>query len=254
MLYNDTASTSSKLEHGLATLPLHASGGLQLGVPELKTACATNLRVLRETSAAATGLVALTVRNLVFLGRAFAANGMQWKERSEDDEPEDEVEDADKAAKDTSATGYLLAKLSAIFRRENAPPTTRTAALQCQTALLSHLSAPLPNITTIIRPLYSLTDPSIPQPPGDLYATLSNLARETLELLQKKLGSEVYVAEMAKARKIATERRDERRRKRRIEAVSEPEKHARERKRKYEGKKLKAKEKGAEARGKRRGW
>ena len=256
MLFNDAASTSSKTESGLASLPLRASGGLELGVKELKSACAVNLRVLRTSSADATEAVNYTVRNLVFLGRAFSANGMQWKERStEEDAEEDDVEEEDKQdGQDTTAIGYLLSRLSAIVRRENTPVFTRTAALQSQTALLNHLSAPLPNIATLIRPLYNLTDPSIVQPPGEAYVALSNLARETLDLIQKKLGSEAFVAEMGKAKKASMEKRDERRRKRRIEAVSEPEKWAKEKKKKFDAKKARMKEKGAEERGKRRGW
>ncbi|KAM0719087.1 hypothetical protein Q7P37_004992 [Cladosporium fusiforme] len=256
MLFNDAASTTSKTERGLASLPLHASGGLELGAEELKSACAVNLRVLRHSKADASEVVPHTVRNLVFLGRAFSANGMQWKERSDDeDAEEDEVEEADKEnGQDTTAIGYLLSRLSAVVRRENTPVFTRTSALQCQTALLNHLSAPLPNIATLIRPLYSLTDPTVVQPPGEAYVALSSLARETLDLLQKKLGSEAYVTEMGKAKKVAMEKRDERRRKRRIEAVSEPEKWAKEKKKKFDAKKARIKEKGAEERGKRRGW
>jgi U3 small nucleolar RNA-associated protein 20 len=256
MLYNDTASTASKTDRGLAALPLRASGGLELGVEELKSACTINLRVLRSSSANANEAVAATARNLVFLGRAFSANGMQWKESAtEEDAEEDDVEEEDKAnGQDTTAIGYLLARLSAIIRRENTAAATRTAALQCQTALLNHLSAPLPNTATLIRPLYNLTDPSVPQPPGEAYVTLVSQARETLDLLQKKLGSEAYVAEMGKAKKASMEKRDERRRKRRIEAVSEPEKWAKEKKKKFDAKKARIKEKGAEERGKRRGW
>ena len=258
MLFNDTASSSSKTERGLAALPLRASGGLELGAQELRSACVTNMRVLRSSSANANEAVAQTARNIVFLGRAFSANGMQWKETEageEAEEEDDDVEEEDKAnGQDTTAIGYLLARLSAIVRRENTPAATRTAALQCQTALLNHLSAPLPNIATLIRPLYNLTDPSVPQPPGEAYVALSSLARETLDLLQKKLGSEAYVAEMGKAKKASMEKRDERRRKRRIEAVSEPEKWAKEKKKKFDAKKARIKEKGAEERGKRRGW
>jgi U3 small nucleolar RNA-associated protein 20 len=55
-------------------------------------------------------------------------------------------------------------------------------------------------------------------------------------------------------RRSSAQRRDERRRKRRIEAVSEPEKWAKEKKKKFDAKKARIKEKGAEERGKRRGW
>lgn len=215
------------------------------------------MRVLRNTSADGAELVQHLIRNLVFLGRAFSANDMQWAPKKEDVDEEDDVEGEEHVndkVRDTSAIGYLLSRLSAVIRRENTQPFIRYSALQAQMSLLAQLSAPFPHITTIIRPLYSLTDPSIPQPPGELHANLSNLAREALDMLQRKLGPEAFVAEMAKARKIANERRDERRQKRRIEAVSEPEKWAREKKKKYEGKKLKQKEKGYEARGKRRGW
>nr|OQO32135.1 hypothetical protein B0A51_00978 [Rachicladosporium sp. CCFEE 5018] len=253
-VFNDAASTTSKTQGDLSTMPLRASGGYELGQEELRTACALNFRILRDSAIGSTELIAQAVRNVAFLGRLFAANNMPWKDRSmdEDEVEADDAEDA-LAEKDDTAIGYLLSRLSSIIRRENAPVVTRMAALQCQTALLSTLSPPFLNIGTIIHPLYNLTDASIPQPPGEAHAAFTTQARETLDMLQKKLGSEVYVKEMAKARKFANERRDERRRKRRIEAVSEPERAARERRRKSEGKKAKIREKGAEARGKRRG-
>lgn len=257
MLFNDMASTVTKANGALKAKVFFASGDLRLDVEGLRSACATNLRVLRNTSADGAELVQHLIRNLVFLGRAFSANDMQWAPKKEDVEEEDEVEGEEHISdvvRDTSAIGYLLSRLSAIIRRENTQPFVRYSALQAQMSLLAQLTAPFPHTTTIIRPLYSLTDPSIPQPPGELHANLSNLAREALDMLQRKLGSEAFVAEMAMARKVANERRDERRQKRRIDAVSAPEKWAKEKRKKYEGKKLKQKEKGYEARGKRRGW
>jgi U3 small nucleolar RNA-associated protein 20 len=49
-------------------------------------------------------------------------------------------------------------------------------------------------------------------------------------------------------------KREERRRKRRIEAVSAPVKYAADKRRKHDVTRIKRKEKSAEERGKRRGW
>jgi U3 small nucleolar RNA-associated protein 20 len=59
---------------------------------------------------------------------------------------------------------------------------------------------------------------------------------------------------MGEVQKAVRERRDERRRKRKVEAVADPEKWGREKKRRNDVKRVKRKEKGAEHRGQRRGW
>ncbi|KAF2487331.1 armadillo-type protein [Neohortaea acidophila] len=258
VLFSHLASTSSKTGSGLANLPLRGSGGLALDADQLRQWCYSSLRTLRagpeNTSEA---LQTQTARNLVFLGRCFAANGMKWREvtedASDDEEEEDETMVDTAQAKDPSAIAYLFNRLTYIIRQENLPTTTRTAAVQCQTALIS-VTPSIPNLESVLQPLYSLTDTTVTRPEGETFDQLVDKAREVMDVIQKKVGSEVYITALGVVRAAARERREERRRKRRIEAVSAPEKWAKEKKRKHEARKGKMKERADEARGRRRGW
>lgn len=260
--FTDVASTSSKTADGLSGLPLRGSGGLEIGAEDMRRLCGVNLRALRAISLATTqSLTTQIVRNLVFLGRCFAANEMPWNDHNQASDRESDVADEDEAEEDaatvesenTSALSNLLRRLSSMLMADKFSIMSRIATLQTIAALLHQLST-IPNLQTVLRPLYALTDPSVPKPPGELHKALEDKAHEALELIQKKIGSEAYITALAETRTKARERRDERRRKRRIEAVSEPERWAKDKKRKYEGKKLKQKAKGIEARGRRRGW
>ncbi|KAF2173748.1 hypothetical protein M409DRAFT_16022 [Zasmidium cellare ATCC 36951] len=260
--FTDVASTSSKTADGLAGLPLRGSGGLEIGAEDMRRLCSVNLRALRAISLATSQtLTTQIVRNLVFMGRCFAANEMPWTDHNRESDNEIEAADEDEAEEDaahaesdnSSALSHLLRRLSSMLMADKFSIMSRTATLQTLAALLHQLTS-IPNLQTVLRPLYALTDPSVPKPPGELHKALEDKANETLELIQKKIGPEVYVSALAETRSKTRERRDERRRKRRIEAVSEPERWAKDKKKKYEGKKLKQKAKGMEARGKRRGW
>ncbi|GAB7360796.1 hypothetical protein MBLNU230_g0783t1 [Neophaeotheca triangularis] len=258
--FQGIASTSSKTEQGLAGLPLRGSGGLQLTADDMRRLCGASLRVLRSGGSAE----AATIRNIAFLGRCFAANNIEWPRKSSDEE-EPEAEEDMAASAETEATKttpltaleVLLTRLSATIRREALPPSARLAALNSQAALL----ALIPSVDSLasvlqplLRPLYILTDASIPQQPGEGYRDLSDRARELLDVLQKKLGSEEYVRQMGLVRRGVKATREERRVKRRVEAVAEPEKWAAEKRRKLGAKKARDKVHGQEMRGRRRGW
>ena len=253
--FSHVASSSSKNGIGLSTLPLRGSEGLKLSAADMRQMCYASLRALRARSDESSDtFVAQTVRNLVFLGRCFVANGMRWRVDGDLASDEGNMDDEDDAPQtDSSALGYLFNRLSYIVRQDSISAISRTAAVQCQAALLNHTPT-IPQLHSIIRPLYSLTDPSIPQPLGEAHKDLTDKARELLDSTQKKVGTEAYVAALGVARAEAKAKRTERRQKRRIEAVSAPEKWAREKRKKYEVKKARMKVKGAEARGKRRGW
>ncbi|KAI7525007.1 hypothetical protein KC331_g17787, partial [Hortaea werneckii] len=259
LYYSHLASSASKTSQGLAALPIQGSGGLELDADMLRQACKTSLRGLMNSSLeTAEELVAQTIRNIVFIGRCFAANNMQWRDEAEEDESdaEEEVqeeEDARVQKRGSTALAYLLNRLSYVLRQTTFSTVARTGALQAQAALLNQLDS-IPNLQSVLRPLYILTDPSIPQPPGDAHRGLSDKAHELLDLIQKKLGSEAYVAALGETRKEVKARREERRQKRKIEAVSAPERLAKEKKRKHEGARAKKKAVNAEMRGRRRGW
>jgi len=281
LLFADVGSAASKTEGGLATLPLRSSGGLESTEEELHQLCNASLRIMRF-SQVTEQLVSQTTRNLIFLGRCYGVNGVLWTDTArnqtntvaditaeeEADEGEEE-EDEDESEQDESRTAlsYLLSRLSAIVRRDAGALSipmlaSKTGALQVTAALSNVLSVETltPSLETLLTPLYVLTDASIPAPRttnphlAESYQNLVNLAHEIMNLLQKKLGTGVYVNVMGKVQEGVRGRREDRRRKRRIEAVTAPEKWAKEKQRKQEGKKIKRKERGEEARGKRRGW
>ena len=75
-----------------------------------------------------------------------------------------------------------------------------------------------------------------------------------MNTLQKRMGTQEYLKVMGDVQKGVKQRREERRQKRKIEAVAMPEKFAKEKRRRNAVKKTRRKEKNAEYRGKRRGW
>nr|POE93298.1 u3 small nucleolar rna-associated protein 20 [Quercus suber] len=267
--FSHLASSTVKTEYALAAVPLRGSDGLELTAAEMRKVCRSSLRVfMTADSNLSETLAAQTIRNLGFLARCFAANNIIWqndKRNGVDSENDAEknvdepnAEDDTAPAEDNSFTAlfYLLNRLSYIIRQETYSASARAAALTAQQVILSTLS-PLSFqelLPTILRPLYALTDPSIPQPPGEAHKVLTDHAREMMELVRKKLGAEAYMRILGQVRKEIQATRLERRKKRRIEAVAAPERWAKHKQRRHEIDKVKRKEKGAEARGKRRGW
>ncbi|EME81165.1 uncharacterized protein MYCFIDRAFT_204211 [Pseudocercospora fijiensis CIRAD86] len=258
--FTDFASTSSKTTDGLAGLPLRGSGGMELGAGQMRRLATIALRTLRNIQLGTSEtLIAQIARNLVFLGRCFASNEMPWNQTSDatpagsEEENEDDDEEETDDATSRSALSRLLQRLSSMLMADKFSVVSRTAALQTLTSLINAIPT-IPALPAILRPLYALTDPSVPKPPGELHANLTAKAHETLDLIQKKVGSDRYLKVLGQVRTEAKARREERRQKRRIEAVSKPEIWAEQKRRKHEVKKIKIKEKGAEARGRRRGW
>lgn len=256
------ANSTSKTDEGMAAVPLRGSGGLELDADGMRRVCRTSLRALITSSKeTAETLVAQTVRNIAFLGRCFAASGMLWLDDEEEAESpeienEDEVQEEDDAKvqkRGSTALAYLLNRLSYIIRQDTISTTARTAALQCQAALINQLPT-IPNLQSALRPLYTLTDPSTPQAQTEAHRNIVDKARELLDLIQKKVGTEVFVRTLGQVRKEARGKREERRQKRKIEAVSAPERWAREKKRKHEASRARKKVVGAEMAGRRRGW
>ncbi|KAL2001769.1 hypothetical protein VTN02DRAFT_1293 [Thermoascus thermophilus] len=263
---------------GYGSVPLVGTSGLKLDSEAMLQLVRASVRCLR-TPGISEELAMQTVRNIIFLGRCFAQNGLKFsgkaaKELEEDpatdeSDAEDEVDDADSTERSSSksAVHYIFQQVSLILRRETL--TTRaeslipkTSSMALLAALCRHLDteAVTPSLPVILLPLQHLTDPSIPAPRSSdeafqtAYKSLVSNAHEVLDLLQKKLGTTEYVAQMSRVKDAIKERREGRRMKRRIDAVADPEKVGREKKRKNERKREKRKEKGQEYRGKRRGW
>jgi U3 small nucleolar RNA-associated protein 20 len=292
LLFSDLGNASSKTEQGLAALPLHTNMAMEVTGKEMHELCAAGLRTLRFSNVSEQ-LVGQTTRNLVFLGRCYSANEVEWEhptpytsqrrrvatllgeekeeeeEQDEDDEEDEEEEQDDKQAttKPNTALHHLLTRLSSLIRRDDGAPTSsvltaKTGALTTLASLSNILPTEhlTPSLPAILTPLYLLTDATIAAPrlaTEDLqksYQDLKALAVEVCSLLQKKLGATDYVVAMRGVQESVRGKREERRRKRRIEAVSAPVKYAADKRRKHDVTRIKRKEKSAEERGKRRGW
>lgn len=260
----------SNAANGYASLPLSGSSGLALDRDAMVQLIRASVRCLR-TPGISEELAMQSVRNTVFLSRCCAQNGLEisagMDTEMEDSEDEDEETNGGTAKPSKSAIQYIFNQVSSILRRETL--TTRaeslipkTASIALLAALCRHLDTEqiVPSLPVIFLPLQHMTDSSIPAPRSsdegfrNTYKTLVSNCHEVLDLIQKKLGTAEYITQMAQVQETIKERRESRRAKRRIEAVTEPEKYGREKMKKNERKRDKRKEKGMEQRGKRRGW
>ncbi|KAI9872256.1 MAG: U3 snoRNP protein, partial [Pleopsidium flavum] len=231
---------------GLRKLPLTGTSGLELTAEDILHLARASVGILRVPGVSEE-LASQSVRNLVFLGRCMAANELLWSTSNVSEKFDDEEDSEDEkhglvnghvgSKKISPAIQFLFERLSAILRRETLTTRTpslvpKTASLQLVAALCSHLplTALSPCLQTILLPLHNLTDPSIPAPYSTdqafetAYKALVSTSQEILALLQQKVGTTEFVAQLAKVREEVKARREGRRVKRRIEAVAEPEK------------------------------
>ncbi|KAB8074732.1 armadillo-type protein [Aspergillus leporis] len=260
---------------GYGSLPLANTTGLALDRDAMLQLIRASVRCLR-TPAVSEELAMQTVRNIIFIARCCAQNGLEFSyaggkatesdvSDSEDSDDEDKEEQATEISK--PAIQYIFGQVSSVLRRELL--TTRAQSLVPKTASIGLLAALCrhlepeqiqPSLPTILVPLQHLTDSSIPPPrSSDLvfresYKALVSNCHEVLDLIQKKLGTTEFVKQMALVQEQIKEKREGRRVKRRIEAVTDPERFGREKKRRNDRKRDKRKEKGMEHRGRRRGW
>lgn len=258
----------ANMETGLATLPLRGSNGLSLNSDDIRDLIRRTAHMFK-TPALTELLANEIVKNLNFLGRTAAASSLKWKKPKGDDaqisDDEDDVAADDK--KHQTALDYIFGRLSFILRRESSPPRAvvlipKTSSLQLMQMLIAKLdgSTLAPSLSTILLPLHNLTDPHIPIPysTDDLfksgYENLKSECQELMEQLKLKCGTSVYTEQLLKVRQGVKERREQRSSKRKIEAVSAPEKFGKDKIKKVERKKERRKEKGMEHRDQRRGF
>lgn len=266
----------SNAASGYGSLPLVGTTGLAMDKDAMLLLLRACLRSLR-TPGISEELAMQTVRNTVFLGRCCAQNGLSLHDSEGNDDEESDASDSDEdeaadgekqvGPKTKSAVRYIFEQATSILRREvistKAPSLIpKNASIGLIAALCRHLEPEqiLESLPVILLPLQHLTDSSIPAPRSseeafrESYKTLVSNCHEILDLLQKKLGTTEYINQMSLVQEAIKKRREGRRVKRRIEAVTEPEKYGRDKKRKNDRKREKRREKGAEHRGRRRGW
>lgn len=268
---------------GLGELPLQGSGGLQLAEQNMTQLTNASLRNLLHPEVSEQ-LCTQSVKNIAFLARCLAVNSAKWQWHNADEEegleeaPEANGGDGDASSDEdaeptkkapAAAIHRLMIRLSGIIRRETSSMNAKTAIMNLLETMaakfpLEPLASSLPHLLTTLN---TLVDPATTIPrahtnvsstslnePNELYKALIDKAREIMNTLQKRMGTQEYLKIMSEVQKAVRERREERRRKRKVEAVADPEKWGREKKRRNDVKRVKRKEKGAEHRGQRRGW
>ncbi|KAI9046120.1 putative HEAT repeat protein (DRIM) [Aspergillus affinis] len=262
----------SNAETGYGSIPLPSTAGLALDKDAMIHLIRAGLRCLR-TPYVSEELAMQSVRNIIFLARCCAQNGLMISKTdnqeadSDDSDSDEDADEEETTPKEQTALHYIFVQASSTLRREfintrAAALIPKTASIGLLAALFRHLEAEQikPSLSVILVPLQHLTDASIPPPRSsdegfrNSYKALVSSCHEVLDLIQKKLGTTEFVNQMALVQESIKERREGRRAKRRIEAVTEPEKYERDKKRRNDRKHDKRRERGMEHRSKRRGW
>ncbi|GAW14517.1 hypothetical protein ANO14919_039200 [Xylariales sp. No.14919] len=199
---------------------------------------------------------------------ALEVNGDEEKDEEEADEDEDEewggLDAKDDDISDQQISLYIVCNwLSDILIEETRPRAAalipKVAALDIVSILVGTLPADKlqPSLHALLIPLHQLTDPSIPIPStiDEAFKTrheaLRTKATETMDALQRKFGTATYTSELLAVRERARKRREGRSRKRKIEAVAQPERFGKWKRGRLEKKVKSRKEKGIQNRNRR---
>ena len=226
-------------------LPLEGSGGLTLSHDMVVDISRASLRAFHVTGIGE-DLANQCVRNLARLTKLMVSTGMKWTLRelsadtiaAYDDGVQDESDDEDARfeATDNSALLHVVYEACRILRRP--PLTAHAESLVPLNSMLQLLAVVihqtpvhvfLPLISTILLPLQNLTDPDISTPfstdPAFLesFQSMISNAKEIMSDTQEKVGTTEYASAVHKIRQKVKARREERRTKRVIERVADPE-------------------------------
>ncbi|KAL1891217.1 U3 snoRNP protein [Ceratocystis pirilliformis] len=170
-----------------------------------------------------------------------------------EEEPEDENDSLDTKSFNLL---FLFKKLSFVLRRGTAPRPLamypKVAAMEVLETLCRRVApAALPEyLKTVMLPLHHLTDPNIAAPFSidevfkAKHEGVRTRAQILMDLLKKRVGISEYTRTLLEVRAEVRARRLQRQAKRKIEAVSMPEKHGRDKRKKFERKKVKRQQRG----------
>lgn len=212
------------------------------------------------------------VRILVFLVKFLDTNATEEESESSEDEEDDEDDEDDffkdeedtKKKEEAVTMRYIFWRLTAIIRRETRPAAntlvSKLAAIEALEIFCERNEKDVlePSMREILRPLRNLTDTSIPAPFSldelfkTRYEALKTKAQQIMDLLQNKLGTADYTKHLLVVGEEIKDRRQNRSGKRKVEAITAPEKYGREKRKKMESKKNRRKAKGQEHRSARR--
>lgn len=251
---------------GCMSVPLSSPQGLSFQEETVTHLLRSLVKVLKHQSTT-TEQADIVVQNLLYLGRCVDASGTRVAIKAaasgvENGEGNDIESDDEAVNGETTtsipATQYLLDQAARVLRRE---PIKYTAAairpklsfLAFLTLMFPHLSTATtsdshPSITSLLVPLLHFTSTTTNPPRSTdpafstTYQTMIENAQVLLEAIQAKVGDRTYAKLITTATKQARERRQERRNKRAIDTIAEPEKAAQDKRRKFERKKDRRKE------------
>jgi U3 small nucleolar RNA-associated protein 20 len=239
-------------------LPLAGSHGLELDKQDIDDLVRLALGILSAPEVDE-ALAQEAVQIIMFSG-SYLENAKADEEAGEGDEAEEDEDNEEKEGIQVADTKYLFWKLAAIIRKERQPRAemlvSKLAAMDLieAFALKTPIETLIASAKTIIRPLRNLTDPSIRQPFSlnelfkTRFETLKGKAQTVMEMLQRRLGSKEYTTALLAVGERVRERRQQRSSKRKIEALTAPEKYGKEKRKKFEKKKEKRKVRGQEQR------
>jgi U3 small nucleolar RNA-associated protein 20 len=242
-------------------LPLPGSHGLELDDDDVNDLVRLSLGILSAPEVEES-LAQEAVQIIMFLGGYLQTD----KTEEEGDEAEEDEDNGAKESAQHADMKYLFWKLSSIIRKERQPKpemlVSKLAAMDLLEAFSIKTSPAtlLASAKTILRPLRNLTDPSIRQPfsLNDVfkarYESLKAKAQAIMETLQRRLGSAEYTKALLAVGEDVRERRQQRSSKRKIEALTAPEKYGREKRKRFEKKREKRKVRGQEQREHRRAY
>ena len=129
-----------------------------------------------------------------------------------------------------------MIRLSGVVRRDTTSFNTKSATMsllenKIANIPLDALSTSLPHllltIHTFIDPTTSVPrvfkQDSVPNHANEFYGSLIDHMRKTTNTVQERMGTQEYLKVMTEVQKVIKKRRDERRTKRKIEAITDPE-------------------------------
>ncbi|KAJ3473547.1 hypothetical protein NLG97_g10250 [Lecanicillium saksenae] len=226
---------------------LAGSHGLTLPVEKLQDYVRLGLNVLGGTQVDE-ALAKEVTQVVIFLGPRLA--DVPEKKTVEEDDEEDEEEAADQDEEEEAQRprdiGYLFWRLSHILRKEIRPRAfaivPKIYAMEALETVARRIPVERlrPSLRKVLEPLHHLTDPSIPVPfsaDDEFRAKLDGIktrAQIMMDSLQKKFGTAEYTRLLLEIREAVRRRRQLRSSKRKIEAIAQPEKYSRDKRKKLD--------------------
>lgn len=269
---SDFAGSTAALTKGQSVVGANGQTLHQEKIWEITRLLLGTLRGLEVDEDLARESVQILVPLTRFLSRAAAEDDGEASDQEdgggqdEDDFFKDGEEEEENKKPGTMTMRYVFSRLAEVIRRETPPraPTlvSKLAAAEALDVLCARNDAATlqPSLRTILRPLRNLTDPNIPTPfsTDELFKTrheaLKTKSQQIMDALQEKLGTAEYTKQLLAVGEEIKGRRVHRSSKRKVEAITAPEKWGKDKKRKLESKKNRRKAIGLEHRGKRRGY